>query len=210
MYGQSRCRVGDTTYFLNAIDMHATPTVLILASGKGTRFQASGATTNKLDANLAGMSVLERTISAVRDAGLRWSTVKGIDGGIGATIAAGVRENTTAIGWLILPGDLPLITPSSIQAVAQALTSHAVIVPTYDGARGHPVGFRSECGRLLSELTGDDGAKSVVQHFRQLGQVLEVPLNDDGIVQDIDTIEDLLRAEQVLLGRPVTRSIMKS
>jgi molybdenum cofactor cytidylyltransferase len=42
------------------------PSVLILASGRGERFKASGGTVHKLQALLAGKPVLQHTLDAVR------------------------------------------------------------------------------------------------------------------------------------------------
>ena len=42
------------------------PTVLILASGRGERFKASGGTVHKLQSLLAGKPVLQHTLDAVR------------------------------------------------------------------------------------------------------------------------------------------------
>ncbi len=46
------------------------PTVLVLASGRGERFAASGGGTHKLQALLAGKPVLQHTLAAVAASGL--------------------------------------------------------------------------------------------------------------------------------------------
>ncbi|MBT9442673.1 MAG: nucleotidyltransferase family protein, partial [Acidovorax sp.] len=48
------------------------PVVLVLASGRGDRFVASGGQVHKLRALLAGVPVLEHTLAAVRASGLAW------------------------------------------------------------------------------------------------------------------------------------------
>lgn len=48
------------------------PVVLVLASGRGERFIASGGTGSKLQALLGGKTVLQRTLDAVRASGLPW------------------------------------------------------------------------------------------------------------------------------------------
>ena len=45
------------------------PTVIVLASGRGERFRASGGTLHKLDAPIGGRPVRERTLDAVRASG---------------------------------------------------------------------------------------------------------------------------------------------
>ena len=126
------------------------PTVLILASGRGERFIASGGTGSKLQALLHGKTVLQHTVDAVRASGLPFHVENGLHPGMGDCIAAAVRATPDATGWLILPGDLPLIQPDTLHAVANALADHAAVFPTVGGqflarpasaprGTGHPV-----------------------------------------------------------------------
>ena len=75
------------------------PVVIVLASGRGERFLASGGTTSKLQALLAGRTVLERTLAAVRDSQLPWHLVDAGYPGMGDSIAAGVRATSHAPAW---------------------------------------------------------------------------------------------------------------
>jgi molybdenum cofactor cytidylyltransferase len=170
------------------------PVVLVLASGRGERFRASGGSGSKLQAPLAGRPVLEHTLAAVRASGLPFHVEDAGHPGMGDSIAAAVRATADAGGWLVLPGDLPLVQPASLQAVAAALGEASVLMPTYQGARGHPVGFAREHGAALQALTGSEGAAAIVRQAK----VTRLELDDVGIVTDIDTVEDLGRAERLL------------
>lgn len=170
------------------------PTVLILASGRGERFTASGGQGSKLQALLQGKTVLQHTLDAVRASGLPYHLESAPHPGMGDSIAAAVRATQEAAGWLILPGDLPLIQPDTLRAVAHALGRHAVVLPTFEGQRGHPVGFSSVCRDELMALRGNQGAASVV-HARF---AMELAVTDVGVVTDIDTLDDLNRVAQGL------------
>lgn len=170
------------------------PTVIILASGRGERFTASGGSTHKLQANLAGKTVLERTLEAVRGSGLAWHLEQGSHRGMGDSIAAAVHKTSQARGWLILPADLPLIQSDTLWAIATALKGHDVIVPVYRGRRGHPVAFSSVCHQALLNLKGDRGAVFVVREYGAMELVTE----DIGCVTDVDTVDDLRTAEGLL------------
>lgn len=171
--------------------------VLVLASGRGERFRASGGQGSKLQALLGGKPVLQHTLDAVRSSGLPWHLEDAGHAGMGDSIAAAVRATPDAAGWLVLPGDLPLVRPESLRRVAQALAQAPVVVPQHQGERGHPVGFRAaECGAALRALHGAEGAASVVrQHAAAL---LRLDLDDAGIVTDIDTVDDLAAAQRLL------------
>jgi molybdenum cofactor cytidylyltransferase len=174
------------------------PVVIVLASGRGERFVAAGGAGSKLRAMLAGRPVLEHTLDAVRASGLPWHLEDRGHPGMGDSIAAAVRATPSATGWLILPGDLPLVTAGSLQAVAAALRTHDVVLPMYQGQRGHPVGFSSACRDALLQLQGAEGAAAVVKANPDAARL---ELDDAGIVIDVDTPADLLRAERLLASR---------
>lgn len=175
------------------------PVVLVLAAGRGERFAASGGTTHKLQALLAGKPVLQHVLDAVAQSGLPHHVVHADPSrpGMGDSIAAGVRATADAAGWLVLPGDLPLVQPATLRAVAQALGQHAVVVPVYRGERGHPVGFAAACGTQLMALGGAQGAAPVV---KARGATL-LAVDDVGVVTDVDTLADLAKAELALKAR---------
>jgi molybdenum cofactor cytidylyltransferase len=179
----------------------AEPVVLVLASGRGERFAASGGTGSKLQAMLAGVPVLERTLDAVRASGLAWHLEAQPHPGMGDSIAAAVRATADAAGWLVLPGDLPLVQPASLRAVAAAVARHSVVLPHFDGQRGHPVGFGATWREALLALGGTEGAAAIVRRAANEGRVNHLGLADPGIVTDIDTVQDLQRAERMLAAR---------
>jgi molybdenum cofactor cytidylyltransferase len=176
------------------------PVVIVLASGRGERFTAAGGTGSKLQALLAGVPVLDRTLDAVRASGLPWHLETQAHPGMGDSIAAAVRATTDAPGWLVLPGDLPLVQPASLRAVAAALTHDAVVLPHCEGQRGHPVGFGAAWREALLALGGQEGAAAIVRRAASEGRVKHIDLADRGIVTDIDTPQDLARAERLLAG----------
>jgi molybdenum cofactor cytidylyltransferase len=171
--------------------------VLVLASGRGERFVASGGSGSKLQALLAGRPVIEHTLAAVRASGLPFHVEGRGHPGMGDSIAAAVRATPDAAGWLVLPADLPLVSPDSLRAVAAALAQASVVLPMHRGTRGHPVGFAREHGPALQALQGAEGAAAIVR----AAQPMKLELEDEGIVTDIDTLADLARAESLLARR---------
>lgn len=175
--------------------------MIVLAAGRGERFAASGGGGRKLDALLAGRRVLEHVLDAVRASGLDHHLVLPDPSrpGMGDSIAAGVTVTAAATGWLILPGDLPLITPETLRAIALAPAT-PVTVPVYRGQRGHPVRFGAECADALMALRGEKGAASIVRACELAGTLSLVETDDAGVVTDVDTLEDLRRAEALLVA----------
>ena len=181
------------------------PTALVLASGRGERFLASGGTTHKLRSLLAGKPVLDHVLDAVRASGLPWHLEDAGHPGMGDSIAAAVRATPDANGWLILPGDLPLIQSATLCLLADALLDgltgaagpYQVVIPVCNGQRGHPVGFSAACRDSLLNLTGNQGAALVIGAYI----AIEIIVNDIGCVTDIDTVQDLQRAQALIDAR---------
>lgn len=190
----------------------SSATGLLLAAGRGTRFDPHGFS-NKLLAPLPDGTPVARAaahqlltsvphvIAVVRpgaealahvlnDAGCDVIFSSDALRGMGASLAAGVRASRDAEGWIVALADMPWIATSTIEAVAQRLDAGAsIVVPVYRGQRGHPVGFGAMHRDALAELDGDTGARSLLS----LHEVTPIDVDDRGILADVDTREDLRR-----------------
>ncbi len=202
------------------------PVVLVLAAGGGLRFLAAAAGRgHKLEQAFGDSTVLGATLAQVRRSGLplllvtvpalraavpTWVADEDIVTlpavgdlrsaqplGMGYSIATGVTHRPHARGWLVLPGDMPLVQPDTLQAVAQAMPHHLVVYAQHRGRRGHPVGFGTEMYSELAQLAGDDGARRLLARFPSQG--VEVP--DPGVLLDIDTGDDLAALRQAQAER---------
>lgn len=161
-----------------------------------------------------GRTFLERILGSLRDGGANplILVVRDPDGPValeggplGATVVlnpdpssgpisslqAGIRAlPKEARGALFSPVDHPLFSPETVRALIGAFetTPSPLIVPAFEGWRGHPVFF----GRaLFGELMEDglpEGARTVMR--RHLSSRLQVAVDDPGILADIDTPED--------------------
>jgi molybdenum cofactor cytidylyltransferase len=112
--------------------------------------------------------------------------------GMGQSLAWAIRATPLAKAWVIALADMPWIEIATTQRIADALARGAELVAaSYQGVRGHPVGFSRRYYGELAALSGDEGAKSLVRgHEREL-QLIET--DDAGISRDVDTPADLAR-----------------
>ena len=112
--------------------------------------------------------------------------------GMGHTLAHGVSATREAGGWIVALADMPRLRVATIQAVASALLEGAPIAaPFLGGERGHPVGFSARLRDELTQLTGDSGAKAVLQ--RHAHELRRIETDDPGVLLDIDRKSDLDR-----------------
>jgi len=113
--------------------------------------------------------------------------------GMGASLACGVAASEDADGWVVALADMPWISPSTIRLVVDAIASGAdIAAPTLRGARGHPVGFARAHRAALVSLTGDAGARSLID--RNAARVTWIDVDDEGVLRDVDTARDLPHA----------------
>jgi len=109
--------------------------------------------------------------------------------GMSSSLVCGVQAARTGAVMVVL-GDQPQIGPEVIGKVLKAFreSDKGIVVPCFDGKRGHPVIFDLKYREELLRLKGDVGAREVVRAHPQ--DVLEVPVDSPSILRDIDTQED--------------------
>ncbi|MCW2243824.1 molybdopterin-binding/glycosyltransferase family 2 protein [Azospirillum canadense] len=183
---------------------------LVLAAGRSSRMGGS----NKLLAEVGGQPLVARTVEAVlasqakpvvvvtghqADAvsaalvGRPLTLVHNPDyaDGLSASLKAGLAALPGDVdGVVVCLGDMPRVSPTVIDRLVAAYNpteGRTVCIPTVQGKRGNPVlwdrGFFAE----MMKLTGDAGAKSLLA--RHADQVVEVPVDEGGILYDVDTPE---------------------
>ena len=122
--------------------------------------------------------------------------------GMGGSIACGMRALSDEVdAVLIALGDMPRVTHSSLEALLAAFsTRDQIVVPCCDGRRGHPVLFGVHHFSALRALDGDTGAREILK--QQAALVREVPVNDPGVLLDVDTPQDLAGAASEMPRAP--------
>lgn len=183
--------------------------VLLLAGGRGVRFGR-----DKRIARLPnGKRVIDITIAHVIDSEIPLLVCLGKDDielsdqltsrgistmlchrsveGMGGTLAEGVEHLPNWNGVLVALTDMPGISSDIYKKVAYQLSQNSIHVPVSKGGYGHPVGFGSRFFSELAALSGDVGARDVLNRFRD--DIVEVSVDTEEIRRDIDVPSDLER-----------------
>jgi molybdenum cofactor cytidylyltransferase len=187
---------------------------LLLAGGRGRRFDPSGQT-SKLQARLAsGASLLrascERLLpwvdalaivlgehnqalsQEVIDLPVKVLVCPKADDGLGATLSCGLRGTSPTLGWIIALADMPCIDPSTYGLVHNHLRSGVgVIRPTFEGEPGHPVGLARQWSSKFEGLSAKRGLGALLQE-PEIG-LQAIAVSDPGCVRDVDYPADLDR-----------------
>lgn len=105
--------------------------------------------------------------------------------GMGVSLAQGIARCQDWHGALIALGDMAWVRPATYGKLAAELRPGYIVAPQTGGKAGNPVGFSAEYFGQLRELTGDKGARALVERHRAQLKLLEV--NDPGIFRDLDS-----------------------
>ena len=111
-----------------------------------------------------------------------------------SSICAGVRSlaGIETDGIVLCPVDHPLVSATLVSGLIDQFYKEgkAIILPTYNGRRGHPVIFSSALYGELLAAPADKGARAVV--WAHAADVLEVPTDEEGVVLNLND-PDMLR-----------------
>ena len=193
--------------------MPAQSTVgILLAAGFGRRFDPKGSENKLLQLLENGvpvavqsaqhlLDVLTDVVAVVQcpalakmltDLGCHAVIFADADKGMGASLSFGVgwvlSQFPDARAVLVGLADMPFIDVATTDAVIKELERGVDIVqPVFNGDAGHPVGFSRRHFPALMALHGDTGARHLIREF----PVLQIPVDDPGILQDVDYPSDL-------------------
>jgi molybdenum cofactor cytidylyltransferase len=104
-------------------------------------------------------------------------------------------------GWLLVPADHPTLDAALVRRLVAAWREGAgsIIVPTWQGKRGHPT---LVAWSHVTGIRGHPAGQGLNTYFRlHAEQTLEVPVDSAAVVEDLDTPEDyerLLRSPGML------------
>ncbi|MDB5424366.1 MAG: conserved uncharacterized MobA-related protein [Phenylobacterium sp.] len=179
---------------------------VVLAAGSGSRFGGGkllapygsgvllhGALAAAFAAPVRGVTVVtgadaDAVASAARAFDARVRLVHAADHaeGMGASLRTGVASlpDDTAAAFVVL-GDMPRVPHGVLAELAAAVATGApAAAPTFEGRRGNPVLLSRELFPDLLALTGDEGARRVLQGLGDRLALVEAP--DDGVLFDVD------------------------
>jgi molybdenum cofactor cytidylyltransferase len=113
-----------------------------------------------------------------------------------SSICAGIRslEGLDTDGIILCPVDHPLVSATLVSDLIGQFysASKSIVLPTYNGRRGHPAIFANVLYDELLAAPSDKGARAVV--WAHAADVHEVPTDEEGVVLNINDPNMLERA----------------
>lgn len=179
---------------------------LVLGAGSSERFGAD----NKLLANIAGKPMIAHVVDNLLEAGadpvivvtghggqevqaavlnrpLKFVENPNYANGLSSSIRIGIKalpEDAEAV--LIALGDMPLVKPDELKALMEAFDPDrgaSVCVPVHERIQGNPVLWGARHFDALAALSGDSGAKALIDANREVTVRIEM---GPSVLRDVD------------------------
>jgi len=105
-------------------------------------------------------------------------------------------------GMLVCPIDHPLISSQLIDKLVKTFRAQGkpIVMPTWQGHRGHPVIFAASLYQELLSAPTEVGARAVVWAHQK--DIFELPTTEQGVIQNLDDPETLRQAMGAGAGKP--------
>ena len=109
--------------------------------------------------------------------------------GMASSIRKGVENlSKKTDAFFISLGDMPSINYDTYDQLIECKKNQKIIVPMFKGQKGNPVLFPKSFEKIMLSIQGDCGAKKILENNKK--QVLNIEINDPGIIKDIDVLDD--------------------
>ena len=114
---------------------------------------------------------------------------KDFESGMASSIKTGLNnlsEKTEA--FFICLSDMPMVSHVIYNQLIKSKDNKEIIVPTYKGQQGNPVLFDKSMKEKIMVITGDVGAKKILELSKD--KILNLEINDQSIIRGFDTQDD--------------------
>jgi molybdenum cofactor cytidylyltransferase len=100
----------------------------------------------------------------------------------------------TTSGLILCPVDHPLVSLHLVASLIAAFESSgkSIVLPTFEGRRGHPVIFRSTLYDELLAASPEVGARQIV--WAHADDIKEMPTEEEGVILNLNDPETMRKA----------------
>ncbi len=124
--------------------------------------------------------------------------------GMFSSVVAGLKNFAgDADAFFLLPGDTPVIRRRSIKDIVceYRKSNAAVTYPVFNGERGHPPLISAKCFERILSGDGVGGLRRILNQYE--ADSIDVAVADQGILLDMDTMEDFKQLTYFYLRRHI-------
>ena len=182
---------------------------ILLAAGKSNRMSGE----NKLTKKIQGIPLIKHSVKNILSSSIdeliivlgyqkeiiekligkndkiKFIFNKNFQNGMASSIKTGLNhlsEKTEA--FFICLGDMPMVSHDIYNQLIKSKDNKEIIVPTYKRQQGNPVLFDKSMKEKVIDVSGDVGAKKILE--RNKDKIFNLEINDQSIIKGFDTQDD--------------------
>jgi molybdenum cofactor cytidylyltransferase len=182
---------------------------ILLAAGQSKRMNGE----NKLTKEIQGISLIKLTVKNIlassinelivvlgyqkkiieklidKHEKIKFAFNKDFESGMASSIKTGLNNlSEKAEAFFICLGDMPMVNSDIYNQLIKSRTQKDILVPTYKNQQGNPVLFNKSMKEKIMNITGDVGAKKILELNRN--KILKIEINDQNITKSFNTQSD--------------------
>jgi molybdenum cofactor cytidylyltransferase len=124
---------------------------------------------------------------------------KDFESGMASSIKTGLNNlSEKTESFFICLGDMPMVNQNIYNKMIKTKLNYnkklkpnfkkEIFIPTYEKKNGNPVLFTKHMKEKIMQISGDDGAKELIEIYKS--KALHIPVKNRGITLDFDIQED--------------------
>jgi len=182
---------------------------ILLAAGQSKRMNGE----NKLTKKIQGTPLIKRSVKNILDSSVQELIIvlgyqreiieklidknekikivfnKNFESGMSSSIKTGLNNlSKKTESFFICLGDMPMINHDTYNQLIKSKNNKEIIVPTHKGQQGNPVLFAKTMKEKIMNITGDVGAKKILELNED--KILNLEIKDQNISKSFDTQND--------------------
>ena len=183
--------------------------VILLAAGQSKRMDGE----NKLTKEIQGVPLIKHSVKNIlasfvdeliivlgcqkeiienlidKNNKIKFVFNKDFKSGMASSIKTGLNHisNNTETFFICL-GDMPMVGYDIYNQLIKSKANKEIIVPSYKGQQGNPVLFNKSMKEKVMDISGDIGAKKILELNKD--KIFKLEINDQSIVKSFNTQGD--------------------
>ena len=182
---------------------------ILLAAGKSKRMDGE----NKLAKKIQGIPLIKHSVKNIltssideliivlghqkeiveklidKNEKIKFIFNKDFENGMASSIKTGLSNlSEKTESFFICLGDMPMVNRGVYNQLIKSRNSKEIIVPVHKGQQGNPVLFSKTMKEKIMDITGDVGAKKILELNKD--KILNLEINDQSITKGFNTQDD--------------------
>ena len=113
-----------------------------------------------------------------------------------SSVKAGILQVSDGSDVLLLPADFPFVLPKTVSALTEFYQKNSplILIPAYDGRKGHPPIFSYKLRDEILQLDNSSGLNEIIHRHQPEVQLL--PVQDKGVLAAFNTPEEFVQIQK--------------